>query len=115
MPYLQVHFGKIHAFYALSLFLTVTLISALLSGRFQVVCFPHNFSRARVRPRSLRHYREYAHFLSAASDANEQCIQANGATEYSRANQPWFARGCFVTAAMVRLRGEQHEFRRTER
>ena len=57
-----------------TLFLTVTLITALLIGWSQVVCFLHNFSLARVRPRSLRHFREHTHCQCAAGDANEHVI-----------------------------------------
>ncbi|CAG9203134.1 hypothetical protein PSP6_210297 [Paraburkholderia tropica] len=53
-----------------TLFLTVTLITGLLISWFQVVCFLHKFSLARVRPRSLRQYREHAHCLRAVGDAN---------------------------------------------
>jgi hypothetical protein len=54
----QGFFGSIHAVSRWRLFLTVTLITALLIGWFQVVCFLHKFSPARVRPRLLRQYCE---------------------------------------------------------
>jgi len=68
-----------------SLFPTVTLITALLMGWFRVVCFLHEFSLARVRPRVLRQYRERSHCHSALRDANEHVIQAYGATELAKA------------------------------
>jgi hypothetical protein len=71
---LQARSGIFHAIQDVTLFLTVTLITALLIGWFQVVCFLHKFSLARVRPRSLRQYREHAHCLSAVGDAKEQVI-----------------------------------------
>jgi hypothetical protein len=67
-------FAEIHAVSRWRLFLTVTLITALLSGWFQVVCFLHKFSLARVRPRLLRQYRERTHYQSALGGANEHVI-----------------------------------------
>ena len=54
MPYLQGCLRKYCTTCSVTLFLTVTLISLRLSGWFQVVCFLHKFSPARVRPRSQR-------------------------------------------------------------
>src|SRR5215469_5535604 len=84
-PRLQAFFGDLREDSRWRLFLTVTLITALLIGWFQVVCFLHKFSLARVRPRVLRQYSERTHCQSAHRDANEHVIQAYGATELANA------------------------------